>query len=201
MGHPKFPVDTSVFDGTLFEKCPVKLWWIDTTMNKQVKMDTPDRWYYYKPFSVTVAYAVPQYDRMTNCRIIVHDIAHMLDIFMKGKTNKLLEPEMGYKFLNQNEWSARMWENEVNVLAMQTALLTGDNFKDCESYYREAVLGYLFDNIKESDREQLRKSMEHIRIQKHIFGFWKNNSGYLKNMYTNMCNWIRNHEYFNKQVA
>jgi hypothetical protein len=197
------PVDMSVLSNTAFEDCPIKLWWTHMTpWFEHYGKDPNSKYWYYVPFNITVAHYdcvdFYTYSKEEHCKQISHDICHVLDLFMRGKHDRLLQREMGYGQPTSNGWSIKTWQNEVKVLAMQNALLS-DSFP-CGYHFKGVALD-LFSRVKPEERYPLSNNLQHTQMMEDVFNYWKDSIFMLKDSYRSMCNWIKNHEYFAKQSA
>jgi hypothetical protein len=179
-------IDSSMlFKNTSLEGCPFELNAVHTHWHLGWSKN-PDNTY-YKPFKISVPNAYTSWDKETLRRVFSHDIVHALDIFMRNEQHRLLEPDFGYPFISIGRWTKKSYELEVNVLAMQHAMLS--EAMECTEYYidvctnlanRISDYGDLPDNSPENYVSNVIQSK---------FKYWKDNLDMLISNYKGLIDW------------
>jgi hypothetical protein len=175
-----------LFKSTHLEGCPFELNAVHTHWHFGWSKNAENT--YYKPFKISVPNSYTSWGREELCRTFSHDIVHALDLFMRNQRHRLFKPDFGYPFTSIGYWDKKSFELEVNVLAMQHAMLS--EAIECTHYYAGACTNL---SKRLIDYDNLPTNYVSELIQ-NKFEYWQNNLSMLISNYTGLIDWCNTYK-------
>ena len=176
-------ISSSIFKDTMFENIPVKF-----------KKLNANRGGYLIPFEITAWFDIDDDEFAGNdhkkVTYLSHEIAHMLDFYIKNQYGRLLLHNFNLSLKNA-ALTLKHIEFEANVVGIQKVLLEMSNVNYAQ-YFRYEIISpvhelirRLPENIKSSISEEYLTNMK-----LKYYNYWNNRRYYILEQYKSMCQFI-----------